>query len=216
MLATAVGARDSLTLRDGTRIVLAPGSRLTVAAGYGTHEREVTLEGEGWFSVRHDAARPFAVRVRGAVVRDIGTEFTVRSSAGAGAPVRVAVHEGSVALATQGSGDSLVLRAGDRGVVRADGRLDAERGVVTPDDASWRSGRLVYRDASLADVQADLARWYGVELRIDETLRTRRLTATFAGDPVERVLSVIGLAVGGDVTRDGAVATLHAAPRPPR
>jgi transmembrane sensor len=217
VLQTAVGVRDSLDLPDGSRVVLAPGSRLTVAAGYGDGARDVTLEGAGWFSVRHDAARPFRVRAGGAQVVDLGTEFTVRTDGLPGARgVAVAVHEGSVSLAADTDGTAaaraLVLTAGDRGVVDAQGRASAERGAASAEDAAWTRGRLTYRATPLVVVQADLRRWYGIELRLaDSALVGRRLTATFDGDPVERVLEVIALAVGGEVTRTGDVAVLRRA-----
>ena len=56
VLATKVGQRDSLVLSDGTRVVLAPGSTLTVAAGYDTGDRSVTLDGAAYFDVHHDDA----------------------------------------------------------------------------------------------------------------------------------------------------------------
>src|SRR5687767_7844555 len=44
-VATAIGQRDSLRLPDGSRVVLGPGSRLAVAAGFGGERREVELRG---------------------------------------------------------------------------------------------------------------------------------------------------------------------------
>lgn len=216
-LRTAVGVRDSLLLPDGSRVVLAPGSRLTVAAGYGSEARDVRLEGEGWFAVRHDEARPFRVLAGGARVVDIGTEFTVRTDGLPGARgVAVAVYEGSVSIAPDtdaaGAAAGVVLGVGDRGTVDAQGRVSAERGAATAEDAAWTRGRLTYRGTPLVVVQADLRRWYGVELRIaDSALVGRRLTAAFDGDPVERVLEVIALAVGGEVARTGDVVVLRRA-----
>ncbi|MDF1504938.1 FecR domain-containing protein [Roseisolibacter sp. H3M3-2] len=215
--ATAVGQRDSLQLADGSRVPLAPGSRVEVAPGYGDGAREVTLRGEAWFAVTHDEARPFRVRVAGAVVEDLGTEFAVRTD-GAAARVAVAVFEGAVSLAADGADAGqppVVLRAGDRGAVDSAGRVTPERGAAVADDAGWTRGRLVYRGTPLAVVQADLRRWYGVELRLAASaLAGQRLTATFEGDPVGRVLDVLALAVGGEITRDGAVATLRRARAP--
>lgn len=216
-LRTAVGVRDSLLLPDGSRVVLAPGSRLTVAAGYGGDARDVRLEGEGWFAVRHDEARPFRVLAGGARVVDIGTEFAVRTDGLPGARgVAVAVYEGSVSIAPDtdaaGAAKAVVLGVGDRGTVDAQGRVSAERGAASAEDAAWTRGRLTYRGTPLVVVQADLRRWYGVELRIaDSALVGRRLTAAFDGDPVERVLEVIALAVGGEVTRTGDVVVLRRA-----
>jgi transmembrane sensor len=217
VLTTGVGARDSLTLADGTRIVLAPASRLVVAAGYGDGRREVTLEGAAWFGVKHDAVRPFVVRAGNALVRDIGTAFVVRTDGAGAGGVSVSVTEGSVALgaagAPAGAADGVVLAAGDRGEFRPDGQVVATRGGVTEDETAWTRGRLVYRAAPLDVVRADLRRWYGVELQVaDSALAGRRLTATFEGDSLGTVLDIIATALGARVERAGNIATLRQAP----
>jgi transmembrane sensor len=79
-----------------------------------------------------------------------------------------------------------------------------ERGVSTDDDLAWTRGRLVFTDASLAQVRADLRRWYGIELEIaDSGLASRHLTASFAGETVPQVLDVIALALGATIERRG-------------
>ncbi|MEJ7810836.1 MAG: FecR domain-containing protein [Gemmatimonadaceae bacterium] len=81
---TPVGTRDSTVLADGSRVLLGPGSSLQTTEGYGGDRREVRLDGEALFEVRHDAARPFVVRAAGAVIRDLGTAFSVRSADSSG------------------------------------------------------------------------------------------------------------------------------------
>jgi transmembrane sensor len=88
------------------------------------------------------------------------------------------------------------------------------RGAATDDDVSWLRGRLVYRDAPLAHVRADLRRWYGLELVLaDSALAARHLTASFAGEPPDEVLRVIGLALGAAIERRGDTAVVR--PRRP-
>ena len=71
-------------------------------------------------------------------------------------------------------------------------------------------GRLVYHDAPIAEVRADLRRWYGLELRLtDSALDARHLTATFEGESADAVLRVIGLALGADVERRGDTAVVR-------
>ncbi|HEX6370942.1 MAG TPA: FecR domain-containing protein [Longimicrobium sp.] len=208
---TGVGERDSVRLPDGTMVILGPASRLTFGGEYGEKSREVELRGEALFDVRHDDARPFTVHAGAAWVRDIGTTFSVESDSAAG--VRVVVTAGSVALrATEQPGDGeLVLRQGDRGTLAA-GRMTAERAAATEDDLAWTRGRLVFRDAPLEQVAADLRRWYGIELRAgDAAVSQRRLTASFDGDAPADVLKVIGLALGADVAMRGDTAVLRAA-----
>src|SRR5215213_6355626 len=76
---TGVGEVDTLKLADGSTVVLGPSSHLALGGAFGKGERETTLEGEAYFDVVHDDARPFVVRTAGATLRDIGTSFSVRS-----------------------------------------------------------------------------------------------------------------------------------------
>ncbi len=213
VLATVVGTRDSLTLTDGSRVILAPGSRLTVAAGYGKSGRDVTLEGAAFFDVRHDDALPFTVRTGGAQIRDLGTAFSVKTDAEG--DVSVAVTHGVVALsasASQGSAP-VELRAGDRGTLRGE-RVAVARGTVTDDDVAWTRGHLAYRDASMSEVQADLRRWYGIELQLDgNDLKRRTLTASFPSDSVAKVINLIALALGADAIQHGDTVVLQRAGR---
>lgn len=205
---TAVGQRDSVRLPDGSTVVLAPGSRLTVAADYGKANREVTLDGAAYFDVQHDAARPFSVHTANADIRDIGTAFAVKT-ADAG-EVTVHVTHGIVALSARGRAAAAVeLHAGDRGVL-AQEAVTVRRGTVTADDVAWTRGLLAYRDASLSEVRADLMRWYGLDLRVsDSTLAARTLTASFRGDSAAQVVRVIALALGAEVVQQGDTVTLR-------
>jgi transmembrane sensor len=215
VIATTIGVRDSVRLPDGTRVILAPASRLAVSPSFGTTSREVSIQGMVWFAVRHDAALPFTVRAGGAIVRDVGTAFTVRTGDGAPDAVSVVVSEGSVELrgASANAAPAVMLAAGDRGALTTDGRMVAERGVGTEADVAWTRGRLVFRDTPLEVVRADLRRWYGIDLQVaDSTLAGRRLTATFEGEPIDRVLEVIALALGAQVERRGSVAVLRTGP----
>lgn len=206
---TQVGQRDSVKLADGTRVLLGPDSRLTVPGDYGTTSRAVELHGDGYFDVRHDAAMPFAVRVGTALVEDVGTTFTVESDAGD--TTSVAVVTGSIRLrAGNSSPDAgVVLAAGDRGSIDARGNVRAERQAVRDDDVAWTTGRLVFRDASLTRVAGEIHRWYGVTLHVaDSSLLERHVTASFAGEPIDQVLKIIGLTLGARVERQGDSATV--------
>lgn len=210
---TSVGERDSVRLADGSRIVLGPGSALAIGADFGDKARDVMLEGEAYFDVVHDATRPFTVHAGSATIVDVGTTFTVRSDSGTG--VRVAVTSGMVQLrrTPADSASGVVLHAGDVGVVSGNGPMAVARGTTSADDSAFATGRLAFHDAPLTDVSAALKRWYGVDLSAsDSSLARRRLTATFEGEPVERVLSVIGLTLGVDVQRNGTTVIV----RPPR
>ena len=213
--ATAAGKRDSVRLADGTRVLLAPESRLTVAAGYGTTVREVELTGEAYFDVHHDAARPFLVRAGGAAIRDIGTTFTVRATGDA--EVRVAVTSGSVSVAPASAAPNagVVLQPGDAATYAATGQTLVQRGGAADPDTAWTSGRLVFREAPVSTVRTELRRWYGIDLVIDSSFASRHLSMTVDGESPDQVLQVIALSLGAKVERQGSTAILTpATPRP--
>jgi transmembrane sensor len=78
---TAIGSHESLTLADGSRLMLNTDTRLRTAVGAAT--RTVWLDkGEAYFDIAHDASRPFVVlagdrriTVLGVAVRDTGDEI---------------------------------------------------------------------------------------------------------------------------------------------
>jgi transmembrane sensor len=212
VVATGVGERDSVRLSDGSRIVLAPGSRVTVSADFDRGDRSVVLEGVAFFDVKHDEAHPFTVRAAGAEVRDIGTSFTVKTSASG--RVSVAVTHGTVALrqVDAASLSAVELHAGDRGVMAA-GTVAVSRGTVTEADMSWTRGQLSYRDTPLAEVQSDLKRWYGINLVVtDSALARLTVTMTVQQDSAN-VMGTMALALGAETQQRGDTIFLHSAGR---
>ncbi|MEO8192361.1 MAG: FecR domain-containing protein [Gemmatimonadales bacterium] len=210
MIATGVGVRDSMRLADGSKVVIGPLSSVIIATGYGADAREVEVRGNAWFDVVHDERRPFTVKAGNAAIVDLGTQFAVQSDAPAG--VLVTVSKGSVSLrqmntpVTQG----VILKAGDNGILKSGGQVETRRGSASEDDFAWRSGRLVFRDASMDEVIASMRKWYGIELRVnDRSLVTRHLTATFADESPGRVLEVIRLALGAEIDRRGDTAIVR-------
>jgi transmembrane sensor len=207
--ATTVGERRQFRLADGTGVVLGPKSRLIVDPN--SSDRSVSLEGAGYFTVVHDASHPFTVRVGTVTIQDVGTAFSIQTDGGG---IRLAVASGSVALGPRGSdrASSEVLRARDRATVSSSGMVEIERSAVSDDDLAWVQGRLVFREAPVIQVGAELYRWYGVRLTVaDSTLSNLHLTASFSGESVDRVLNVIALSLGARIERQGNVATLHRA-----
>lgn len=194
---TGVGQRDSVQLEDGTMVLLAPDSRIVVRG------REVELTGTGYFRVVHDEDHPFTVRASGAIIRDIGTEFSVQSH-GTDSAVRVVVSEGIVAL-SRGQ-EEVTLERGDVGRATT-GRIEARRGAATPEDLAWTRGQLAFRDAPLAAVAMDLRRWYGVVMRVtDTTLESRHFTGSFTTESRAAALDVLALALGASFELRGDTA----------
>jgi transmembrane sensor len=207
--ATTTGQRDSVMLADGSRVTLGPRTTLVVPADYAAR-RAVQLTGDAFFDVRHDASHPFSVRIGSAVIEDVGTSFSVESDAGDAASVAVVTGRVRLRGADSSPNSGVVLAAGDRGDIDASGRTRVARSVVGGDDIAWTAGRLVFRDAPLSRVAAELQRWYGVTLQADDSiLYQRHVTTQFSGESIDTVLQILGLAIDARVDRKGDTATIH-------
>jgi transmembrane sensor len=199
---TVSGEIDTLRLADGSTVVLGPASTLAIGA-FDATSRETTLDGQAYFDVVHDDARPFVVRTSAATLRDIGTSFSVQSDAERG--TRVAVTSGAVDVVATGGGAGAptVLHAGDRAEVMG-GRTRVERGTVTEEEMSWMRGVVELHDTPLAVVAEELRRWYGVKLIVtDSTIAARRVTATFQDATPDELGRVLAAVLGATVTRNG-------------
>jgi transmembrane sensor len=73
------GGRAQFILNDGTKVTLNAESKLRYNSRYGIKDREVELEGEGYFEVAKDKSRPFIVSTSHIKVRALGTEFNVKA-----------------------------------------------------------------------------------------------------------------------------------------
>ncbi len=214
--ATAPGRRLSVTLVDGTQLTLAPASRVRVVADFGRAAagREVELEGEAYFAVVHDAAHPFAVRTRDAVVRDVGTAFDVRAypeDAGA----RIAVAEGTV-MVTAARGChagrdtcDAQTHAGNMATVSNAGiaiREGADIAALT----AWMQGQLVFEDAPLSDVAHELDRAFDIQITIaDSGLAVHQVSGVFDNETVDQVLDDITGVIGGRYERVGRTVVIR-------
>jgi transmembrane sensor len=195
---TANRERAQLRLSDGTRVHLAPASRLRVPADYGETRRDVHLEGEGYFEVEHDARRPFSVIAGNAVARDLGTEFAVRSYT-QDAAVQVVVRKGAVVMSGVGR-----LGAGDVGRLRASGTASLTRGVRVDSLLGWLEGRLVFRDAPLSEVLLELRRWHDSEVDLaDPSLGALPFTGVLTDASFRSSIGVVAATLGLSVQRTG-------------
>lgn len=209
---TRPGELATLNLADGSRVILAAGSRLTIPADFNTPEaaRELRLDGKAYFTVEHDSLRPFIVRTATAVAEDLGTEFVVKAYAEL--PVtQVAVISGLVEL--RGRDDASVsqrtrLAPGDVGRLDSAGKMSVEHGIALGPQISWTQGTLAFNGVRLSEALADLSRLHNVDfvLRTDSSemrMDTLRVTGEFRRESIQTVARRLELMLNVTATLTG-------------
>lgn len=212
-VATGAAELDTLELPDGSRAIMAPNTSLRYSIAPSRGPRTVTLEGEAYFEVRHDDARPFRVKTRRAVVTDLGTTFVVREYA-ADVHALVAVRSGAASvLAT--AADTMpptTMRPGDGAYVDSHGEISRFSGEPESYGA-WTSGKLAFDAAALPEVLDRLGRWYDVEFRLaDSTLSTQYFTGEFRSVPLAEAIAILGPIVHARFAQEGREVVVTAIP----
>lgn len=202
---TGVRALRSISLPDGSTVLLDSRSRLRVSFNQATRTVEL-LQGQALFHVAKNPRRPFLVHVGNTVVRDVGTVFDVNRLGGGAI---ITVLEGSVAVAPpstaiQGSaaprppGASAGARTAERhGAQRAvflsaGEQLNVDVGhdslrpmrVDVGSETAWTHGNVVLQSATLSEVAQVFNRYSGRRLVArDLGPDPLRLSGVFATDP---------------------------------
>lgn len=147
-----------LTLSDGTEVWLNAGTRFTYPEHFAAAGRAVSVEGEAFFHVAHDASRPFVVQAGGLSTVVTGTQFDVRNYEGESPCVTLV--EGSVTV--HGGGMEVPIVPGE-GAVLEQSRLHVAQADVEA-HVAWRDGLLYFQDTSLRDILMELGRWYNLNV----------------------------------------------------
>ena len=179
---TALGARQVVHLPDGSTATLGSETGLRIAFSRGERDLELK-QGETFFDVAHDAARPFVVHVNGYRVTAVGTRFDVRRDAG---KLRVVVTRGLVRLqsADDPAKPPAMLPAGSIAMV-ADGDVAVRQVPLAEarEALSWRGGYVVFHRTPLAEAVAEFNRYNARQIVIaDPSLDALRVGGNFRLD----------------------------------
>lgn len=191
------------SLDDGSVVRLAPESRLRVTPV--AQRREVWLDGEAFFAVARDSARPFAVRTRAGSVEVLGTRFDLRV---VGDELRLVVTEGRVALV---SGEHrLNVVAGQIAHVKDGGPPVVESAVKVDSLLAWAGDFIVFQSTPLRQVALELERRYDVKVLLpDSSVASRTVTAWFTNQSFPQVFHAICRAVDAHCSLRDNVASIE-------
>lgn len=202
--ATPVGGHLTLALGDGSLIELNTDTVLSISNSPG--QRSATLiKGEAFFEIKHDASRPFAVRIGDHVVTDLGTKFVVRSE---GANVRVALLEGKARFETESTravAQSTDMSPGDVVIATRDAMtLHHNTTGELANSVGWRRGVLVFDNTTLAEAARELNRYNTEQVRVvDPAIARLTIGGTFADNDVPALVNTAKQVFGLTVTRRG-------------
>lgn len=184
---TAAGEIRTLTLPDGSRVVL--NSNSAIDLDYSGATRTVALvRGELLATVAKAPDRPFQVTTRHLTATALGTRYSVRLEEGF---TRVAVQESKVAVTPRNGGDGLNLTAGQQADLNRDGVI--ARSTAPRQRPDWADGRLAFSKAPLTEVVERLSHHRPGLLVLDDALAnsSRRFTGVLPANDSDAALALL-------------------------
>ena len=79
IVSSGIQNMESVSLPDGTKVQMGPGSRLTYPARFSGKTREIILDGQAFFDVAKNREKPFIVHTEDISVEALGTAFELFS-----------------------------------------------------------------------------------------------------------------------------------------
>ncbi len=185
------------TLPDGTKVSLNRGSKISYPTVFEGQTREITLQGEAFFDVAHDAQHPFIIHAQGADIKVLGTSFNVNAYS---KQVKVWVKTGKVQV--KKSSSIMQLLPGEQAEVQGN---DVVRSVnVDVNQAAYFSQSFNFENTELSSVVTTLSQVYGVKVTLaNEAMNHCKLTVNFEKESLENILAVIATTFDINVQKQG-------------
>jgi transmembrane sensor len=200
--------RKTVVLPDGSVVTLRSNSSITLAKNFNGPTRELTLSGEAFFDVTHQAQRPFIVHTAEVNIEVLGTVFNVSAYPGHD-HTETSLFRGSVAVSLKNDPVQKVILSPSQKLIFSNGvmattTVDAHPFKVVsmlPDPVShkakeiaWVRNRLKIVDEPLETIAGKLQQWYGISIQFaDDEVKAYRYSGTFESESVVKALEALQL-----------------------
>lgn len=193
------GSRIHIELGDGTKVFLNHGSKLKYPCRFEGEIRKVSLTGEAYFEVAHNAKVPFIVGTNRMDVKATGTAFNV-SAYSDDVAVETTLVEGKVILYEKKNNSEIKALSPGECL-----KFDAQKNSYslnmgnTSKYTAWKDGLLVFKNDNVEDIAKKLERWYNIDVEItNQKIKDYPFTATFSEETLPQVLELLSLATPVD------------------
>lgn len=182
-------ANTLVQLPDGSKVWLYKGSSLEYPQSFfGKNKREVYLEGEGYFDVQRNEAKPFQIQGKIASVKVLGTSFLLNLPKDT-TKQSVQVNSGRVAFYKNNQiNDRIILTKGEQGALKDGSQTPEKSNIKDVNFMSWHTKKLIFNTTPLRDVFEQIEKVYSIEFNVvNEELLACTLTTTFENQDLEDI-----------------------------
>ena len=184
-------------LPDSSEVYLGSGSQMSYPTDFTGDTRELSLQGEAFFQVKHDGKKPFIIHTGEIHTQVLGTSFKVQAFKGQPTVVAVATGKVGVSRKTSKSSQTLALLTPGHTVT-----WNAKTGKATTGEVNllslqkWKVGDMVFEEQTMASIALELQRRYGVNIYfMDKQVAENEVSGTFPADkPIVKIMNILAAA----------------------
>lgn len=194
-ITTANGNQYHLILTDGSKVWLNAASSIRFPASFTGKERKVTITGEAYFEVAHDATKPFKVEFKNKAganeeIEVLGTHFNVNAYQDE-PEMKATLLEGSVRI--KNADGVKMLLPGQQARIRSKG-IDIKNNVDVDQVVAWKNGYFLFDNTDIYTLMRQVARWYNVEVHFDGKVTEDGFSGKISRDvPLSNFIKVLQL-----------------------
>lgn len=196
VVSSGIQNMESVSLPDGTKVQMGPGSRLTYPARFSGKTREITLDGQAFFDVAKNREKPFIVHTEDMSVEALGTAFELFSY-NMENKMEAILLNGKIKVSVENketnqmkeyfvSPDEKIL------VDRQTGKITKQ--IVDADKyTAWRKQKMLsFENEKLSMIIPRLEQWYGRKVMCQKDLADKyRFTFKVRDESLDRILFMI-------------------------
>ena len=196
---TPRGGVYHLTLPDSTEVWLNAASSITYPVNFSSHDRKVSVTGEVYFEVAHNAAKPFRVTGRGQQIEVLGTHFNVNVYENE--PLsRTTLLEGSVRITT--GNNHAFLKPGQQAVFNGSNIMLREGDIS--EAVAWKIGYFEFENLDIRALMRQIARWYDVDVAFEGPISSETFTGRISRyKNISQILSIVQASKSVHITISG-------------
>jgi len=187
-LSTPNGGQYQLILPDGSKVWLNASSSIHFPTIFKGKERKVTVTGEAYFEVAKNAAMPFKIAVKDAVVEVLGTHFDIMAYDDENT-LNTTLLEGSVKI-TKGNIKKMLV-PGQQSLINTAGEINIKDADIE-EVMAWKNGWFQFNAFDIKMVMRQVSRWYNVEVVYEGKIPDGHFTGIVSrGNDIFQVLKIM-------------------------
>ncbi|SEM68344.1 FecR family protein [bacterium A37T11] len=198
-------------LSDSTKIWINSSSKLEYPERFDGETREINLEGEAYFEVKHADKVPFIIHTGDITTTVLGTSFNIKAYPDMDRVV-VAVKLGKVKISKRSQVLATLVKNQEFSVTTKLPEAHTEERILSTKIAgNWKDGYLDYEDEPIEMVVKDLKRIYGAHVTLaDSSLKQERITISFLRSAgASSVLNILCKLTDKKLTKQDSIYIIH-------